>query len=146
MIPMKRPFILGRRASVRSNVAGTITAIRTQSGHRLLGTTRKRTGARRWPTTRIVAHVGPSSARICPKASPQAEHLSTGFRYDLKSLPVPQLGQRPKNPRMSVAERLVSLVSINVAPETATRSFRQIPFLADRPRLGYSLHSERAVV
>jgi hypothetical protein len=50
------------------------------------------------PDAKIVAHAGPSSARMWPRRSLQNSQRSTGFKNDLKSFPLPQFGHLPLNP------------------------------------------------
>jgi len=65
----------------------------------------KNAGDTQWPTSRIVAHAGPSSARSVLIPSPQEAQASEGLRYPVRSLPLPQAGQRNLSPRLIASHR-----------------------------------------
>ena len=95
---MKNPFMRGRSANVSR--AGTVTAneVVSQSGMPLPIKMTLTINIATGPDAKIVAHAGPSSARMWPRCSWQNLQRSTGFKNDLKSLPLPQFGHLPLNP------------------------------------------------
>ena len=79
MTPTKNPFARGNNSKARTTADPGQTIIATQSGQ-LFDPNAKMNGARIWPTSKIVSHAGPSSARICPNGSPHTAQFITGFK------------------------------------------------------------------